>query len=492
MSFTQGATMPLISQELQMRLLGILPLILSIGFLAAFGCSGNTEVERLKAEADVAKAELAKLRNESAPRVAPVSTPQPTAISTDPDRAATEWAISIGATVRVVHSVNKEEELSKISDLDRFKTIPFKVIGLTALRNKLVDDVALEHLQDCSALRRLNLYETSVTGIGFGKLKKCQALEFLELVGCPVTDEGVSHLKAFPRLRDVVLGRTNITDASTEALGNLFLTHYLAIDETRISDDGIQRILNLRNLERLDVRGTRISDASGASFARFKNLSVLLLDRCDISDQTAKQAATLSELGGIYLSGTKVTNAGISSFGVSPKLRELHVNGTVVNGMAFKDFPVSNSIEILHAAHCPISDSDLVHICRLSKLVNLRLASKQITDDSGTSLVKLKNLRVLSLENTAISGKLFAALKDSKIESLGLYDTQIGDEDADELAQLDSLHSIYLDRAPITDAGIKKLVALPHLKEIGVAGTKVTDEGVNFLKQAKPDLRIFR
>ena len=127
-----------------MRFLGLLPFILSIGLLTASGCSGNTEVERLKAEAEiakekaeaeiaklkaeaeVAKAELAKLRNEAARSIAPVSTPQSTAIATDPDRAATEWAISIGATVRVVHSVNKEEELSKISDLDRFKTIPFK------------------------------------------------------------------------------------------------------------------------------------------------------------------------------------------------------------------------------------------------------------------------------------------------------------------------------------------------------------------------------
>ena len=71
-----------------------------------------------------------------------------------------------------------------------------------------------------------------------------------------------------------------------------------------------------------------------------------------------------------------------------------------------------------------------------------------------------------------------------------LDETQITDDELENLRELDRLKELEIYGSQITDAGLKHLRGLSHLRRLGVAGTKVTDAGVKTLQQALPNCKI--
>jgi hypothetical protein len=61
-----------------------------------------------------------------------------------------------------------------------------------------------------------------------------------------------------------------------------------------------------------------------------------------------------------------------------------------------------------------------------------------------------------------------------------------------ELEALDVSGSPGLFRNKVTDAGLRHLVGLPKLRTLYLHDTEVTASGVNDLKQAVPNLAVFR
>jgi hypothetical protein len=49
---------------------------------------------------------------------------------------------------------------------------------------------------------------------------------------------------------------------------------------------------------------------------------------------------------------------------------------------------------------------------------------------------------------------------------------------------------LFLDRTPVTDAGVKELTALKQLKILGLCESKVTEAGAKNLRTSLPECRI--
>ena len=87
------------------------------------------------------------------------------------------------------------------------------------LAGKDVNDAALVHLKDLTALTRLHLEKNAkVTDKGAENLKGLVNLEYLNLYGTSITDAGLAHLEGMKKLKNLYLWQTKVTDAGVAKL----------------------------------------------------------------------------------------------------------------------------------------------------------------------------------------------------------------------------------------------------------------------------------
>ena len=106
------------------------------------------------------------------------------ALSTDSDRKAAEWVLSLGGQVWL-----DDAKVQIVHPADLPKT-PFRLTGIF-LRNPKVQDADLHQLKDCQHLARIDLSFTGVSDAGLELLPRTRALTTLGLINTKVTDAGL-------------------------------------------------------------------------------------------------------------------------------------------------------------------------------------------------------------------------------------------------------------------------------------------------------------
>jgi hypothetical protein len=103
-------------------------------------------------------------------------------------------------------------------------------------------------------------------------------------------------------------------------------------------------------------------------------------------------------------------------------------------------------------------------------------------------LAGLKKLYTLTLRGTRVTG---TGLKDlTGLEDVFLEDAPVSDAGLKGLAGLTSLQWLSLNRTHVTDQGLRELAGLSALKNLELEGTGVTAAGVAALKRKLPGLTI--
>lgn len=80
---------------------------------------------------------------------------------------------------------------------------------------------------------------------------------------------------------------------------------------------------------------------------------------------------------------------------------------------------------------------------------------------------------------------------DFSIERIVLNDTNVTDDDLQQLQGLANLKYLGLYGANVTDAGLEHIVGLPSLEELELSYTQVTDAGLSKLKQIKTLKKLY-
>ena len=130
----------------------------------------------------------------------------------------------------------------------------------------------------------------------------------------------------------------------------------------------------------------------------------------------------------------------------------------------------------------------------------------------------------VALGGTQIAGAHLGRLVTfTKLQTLSLFDTSVGDDGLEQIAEFKTLKALYLGRTRVTDAGLKRwpggangsevgggpalqtlglsdtavsdasfdvLATFPHLKSVNLRHTRVTAAGVARLKRSRPDLVV--
>jgi hypothetical protein len=210
---------------------------------------------------------------------------------------------------------------------------------------------------------------------------------------------------------------------------------------------------------------------------------------------------------GVDLAGNEtVSDADLLQLKCLTRLRKLNLNGCPKSihdeGMALlAEMP---ELETLDLGHCyGITEAVLENLSGLRKLTSLSLKETGVVGD-GAGLHHLKALTSLRLLNLAYS----VNLEDRYVEDLaGLTNlrdlnlmrcAKLTDAAMDHVGRLSSLEKLNLAGTQVTDAGMQKLEGLKHLKEITLSSqeplqqTKVTDAGVAELQTAIPGLKVTR
>jgi len=223
-------------------------------------------------------------------------------------------------------------------------------------------------------------------------------------------------------------------------------------------DRAVERLLRLHAVFDYDAQGrvtlidlsadrTSAADADLDSLRAFPKLRRLRLAGAGITNAALPEILRLDELEELWLRSTQINDDGAAQLAELPRLASLNIDRAVhLTDRAAEHFQKFPSLIRLQLVDNDLSDAALEPISRLSRLVLLDVRrSPRITREGLKRVGRLANLRALRISGDAAD-----------------------DQIAETIAGLKKLESLTIEDAPITPAGLRRLLALP-LVELNLA-----------------------
>jgi serine/threonine protein kinase/Leucine-rich repeat (LRR) protein len=476
------------------------------------------------------------------------------------ERRAAQWVLSVGGSVTIhvadqstaiqVHpndtlpvafeltDVNLRHCAVTADGLEHLEQL--KHLKTLVLTNTSVTDDCLARLQGLTELESLSLDGTQVTDFGLAKLETLKNLRILLLNRTQVTDAGLVHLESLSKLEALYLREMQVTDAGLAHLNGLAKLQFLALTSLPVTDAGLAQIKGLKQLMYLSLESTRVTDAGLVHLQGLKHLNRLVLDHTRVTDAGLAHLQSLTTLQNLYLGGTRVTDNGLEHLLGLTKLDTLSLNCTRVTGAGLIGLQALPALHVLHLmGNTQVGDAGLPAILHLQHLRDIDLSnthvsakgfaalktalsnrthvvwsdanytaanavlaaggSVDIRTDGATADRSIKAVtelppeyfQVTSARLCKVHGSLegvFAALKDPALDaliSLDLSGTAISDADIRHLKGLTHLRRLTLDGTPIRGAGLESLAGLTHLVELVLSGTQITGTGLEHLRDLR-------
>jgi Leucine Rich Repeat (LRR) protein len=367
----------------------------------------------------------------------------------------------------------KRLDLSRTAITDRGVAVlrELPVLESISLSMTHVTDEGAQVLAGCEALRRVDLAWTH-TGDGVVRALAGKPNVSQLFTGNSVTDAGLAVLAELPVFRTWQGGpsvpmrlftgsgepnglwlRGSFTDRGMEQLRRLEGLYDLNIDDPRlaITADAMKPLVSLPHLERLSVDA---KDDWMPHIAAMPRLRFLLVQDTTATDDGFVALGRSSSIELIW--GRRclnLRNRGFLALAQMPALRSLSVSCLNVDDSAVATLPLFPSLRELMPMDVP--DAGYRHIGKCEQLESLVLMYCRDTSDETTG-------HIAGLQHLT--------------EYFNSY-TRITDRTPELLSTMDSLIRVTLDTChELTNEGIAKLARLPHLRELRVAGKKLTSE----------------
>jgi internalin A len=277
-------------------------------------------------------------------------------------------------------------------------------------------------------------------------------LRVVRFAATKITNAPIVKLVAHTELRELDLGDTPVDDASAAAFLALPELHMLRLDGTPIGDAGLAAVPGPK-LEELYVSHTKVTDIGLAVLDRLPHLIGLGLGETAITEATIARVAKLVELRTLVLSKTRTEQLG--SLGALHRLERLYLNDT------------------------HLGDTDFANYGKLTRLRVLHVDTTDISNDSLDVLRGFKRLEELTIGDTRVEPDV-TRLELPHVHTLSLVGLELHDTDLAGLAHLTALTGLDLSATEVTDPS--PLAMLPNLRVLGLAETKLSKTGIEWVK----------
>ncbi|HEX3475793.1 MAG TPA: hypothetical protein VHT91_12255 [Kofleriaceae bacterium] len=302
-------------------------------------------------------------------------------------------------------------------------------LGVSGAR--LHDPLALQ-LAQLPALRELRVADTEITAAAVHAIAARRDLEEVDLAGDPVDDASAAALLAAPELRILRLDGTPIGNAALAAAPGPRLTE-LYVSHTAIDDAGLAVLDHLPHLVALGAGRLAIGDAALARIARLDELHTLVLSKVPAAPDALARIGALHRLERLYLDQTHADDRVLAALGSPDTLRVLHLEGS------------------------------------------------EVSDAGIAALRALGELEELTLGDTRMHGAIADLSAWPRLRTLSLTGLDLTDQALPGLAARPSLVMLDLSATEIRDPS--PLAALPRLRTLGVAQTRLSPAGAAAVKR---------
>jgi serine/threonine protein kinase/Leucine-rich repeat (LRR) protein len=404
------------------------------------------------------------------------------AASSNPDRRAAEWVLSIGGVIRI----NESGQQFEIKAADKLPNRAFELTDVRLDSAADVTDAGLACFKDCRNLMYLNLWGcTHVSDAGLACFKECKKLTFLDLSATQVSDAGLAYFKDCKNLACLSLwGSALVSDAGLAHFKDCKnITQLVLGNPTKVSDVGLACFKDCKNLTTLNLNGLPASDAGLAYFNDCKKLEVLWLESMPVGDGGLASFKDCRNLKSLSLNKTKVSDAGLANFKDRKNLTELNLSFTAIGDAGLAHFKECHALTRLILDSTQVTDAGLAYFKDCNRLTLLSLFSTQVTDAGLDRFKNCHDLEELNLQNTKATGASLAHLKDwPGLTNLCLINQPVSDAALGSLKDGKNLTRLDLVTNTVSDAGLVHLKNCETLTVLSLGAEKITDAGLAYLK----------
>ncbi len=402
-----------------------------------------------------------------------------------------------------------------------------KHLNTAFLSSTPVGDEGVAHLQNCPALRRLELFEMDITDKAlalFGKKK-----DWLELTICELkcTPEGFAAFAGQTELERLFLWGENITDRSLAGFVGCTKLRNVLIRGGKLTDTGVMFLKDSPNIEDIDLKGlSTLNDQTMKHILGLKWLNKLVIGSIPKSQMTIKSLegapvgphlialnlhkmkgesvdAILSVCGKSRLISLDVSESGVTPQGLAQlqgvgRLAELLIPTTGIGPESVAFLSKCTGLLRLDIQKTKLTEADAKELAKA-------LPHCRIFHDSGTYEpyytpedlkaieMTLKHGGTVSLLGQSVNvAKLDALPKIASPTALIFSQSKtLTDADLVLVSKTKNVRSIVLEGTTISDKGLEHLKGMPTLRHISLYGCKnITDNGVAALRECRQLDRI--
>ena len=414
-----------------------------------------------------------------------------------PDRRAAEWILKHDGDIAL--KIDRTDAVTQIREGSSLPDEPFQVTGFYLSRK-----APLKEFANLSGLASLEFAFTSNLELTDGDLTVLQGSLRLRILNMgeqtEFTNAGLAILKSFQQLEELRIPN-GCTDPGLTAVAQLTGLKKLGIGVKSESDEGLNRLSSLKQLEELVLHGI---DASSANLSadglrvlkQLPKLDLLQLAQCKPNSVFFRELGDVKYPANLKCYMCRFTPEALAELARFDHLKELH-------------FP-----------NCALSDADVVHLSKLTRLPLLNIKFNEITADGVATLRKaLPECRIasnhgtfgppavamspdrraaeaaLKLGGTVWVGSSFQQIADPAdlpteqfvVTKIDLSKKKnIEDKFLANFRGLADLQILILSETSITDRGLEILTdegrqPLPALQRLYLDGTNVSQTGLQFL-----------
>jgi N-acyl-D-aspartate/D-glutamate deacylase/Leucine-rich repeat (LRR) protein len=377
------------------------------------------------------------------------------------------------------------DQMTAFSGLKKLEKLHFSLHFLT---NVNIQDKGLAHLKDLTGLRELRLTQSRIKGSGLAPFVN---LRKLDLNYSSFTDDGMQYIAGMKELTHLAVRDTLVTDAGLKHVAELKQLEVLDLYGTRITDDGVKHLAGLKQLKKLNLLGATISDDSAAVLATLPGLEELNLYRSQITNAGLAKLTSLKNLRSLDVRYARVTRGGVDDFRRAIPGIEIDFQDSAPQAAnaSLRDTKPSNATEQAIAQWVMKMGGKAT--VREGRVREVDLSRTPVSDAQLQHLSALQSLESLNLQTTEVGDAGAAAIgKLRSLRQLNLSHTMTSDKALASFSGLTALESINLSHTLLDGSGLGSLAALPPLRSLSLSGCEVRDDAIDALAAAKNLVRL--